>query len=39
MKKRTITEKTIEDFRDHLHNEEKSGVTIEKYLRDVRAFI
>ncbi len=35
---RVITEKTIKDFSSHLKSEEKSQSTIEKYLRDVRAF-
>ena len=35
---RIITEKTIKDFSSHLKSEEKSQNTIEKYLRDVRAF-
>ncbi len=33
-----ITERTMEDFRAHLKSEEKSKNTVEKYLRDVRAF-
>ena len=35
---RIFTEKTIQDFGSHLRSEEKSGATVEKYLRDVRAF-
>ncbi len=35
---RIITEKTIKDFRAHLKSGEKSRNTVEKYLRDVRAF-
>ena len=38
MKQRIITAKTIEDFRQKLIIEEKSAATIEKYVRDVRAF-
>ncbi len=38
MKKRIITEKLIADFEIELRNDEKSGNTIEKYLRDVRCF-
>ena len=38
MKGRTISEKLIEEFEKHLVLEEKSEHTIEKYLRDVRAF-
>ena len=34
----SITEATIERFGRYLYNEEKSNLTIEKYLRDVRAF-
>ncbi len=36
--KRNITERTIGDFREHLTSEEKTQNTVEKYLRDVRAF-
>ena len=35
---RTITDHHLISFRDHLINEEKSTATVEKYLRDVRAF-
>ena len=35
---RIIIEKTINDFLEHLKSEEKSKNTVEKYLRDVRAF-
>lgn len=38
MKERVITDKVIERFRKHLLTEEKSANTVEKYLRDVRAF-
>ncbi len=38
MKKRFITSKMITDFEVELRNDEKSGNTIEKYLRDVRCF-
>ncbi len=38
MKKRFITSKMITDFEIELRNDEKSGNTIEKYLRDVRCF-
>ncbi len=38
MKKRIITEKLITDFELELRNDEKSGNTIEKYLRDVGCF-
>lgn len=33
-----ITEKEIRNFKIHLINEEKSEATVEKYLRDVKAF-
>ena len=38
MKGRTITAKAINEFREHLILEEKSKITIEKYIRDVNAF-
>ncbi len=38
MKKRIITEKLMADFELELKSDEKSGNTIEKYLRDVRCF-
>ena len=38
MKGRILTEKVIQSFSDYLWREEKSVNTIEKYLRDVRAF-
>lgn len=38
MKKRVITQKTIQLFAEYLIREEKSTATVEKYLRDVRAF-
>lgn len=33
-----ITNKFIKGFQDHLYEEERSGNTIEKYMRDVRFF-
>lgn len=33
-----ITQRIISDYKNHLINEEKSSVTIEKYVRDVLAF-
>lgn len=39
MRGRILTEKTLADFSVYLKSEEKSKNTIEKYLRDVRAFI
>ena len=38
MKGRILTEKIITDFSAYLKSEEKSQNTVEKYLRDVRAF-
>ena len=38
MKGRILTSEAIECFKKHLREEEKSKNTIEKYLRDVRAF-
>ena len=35
---RTIEENTIESYKNHLYNEEKSVKTIEKYIRDLRTF-
>ncbi len=39
MPKQTITEKDLSAFKKHLVKEEKSTVTIEKYVRDARTFI
>ena len=38
MKGRILTNEAIDRFKTYLHKEEKSENTIEKYLRDVRAF-
>ena len=38
MKGRFLTDERIEEFRQYLISEEKSDNTIEKYLRDVKAF-
>ena len=38
MKERILTQKQMKDFSTHLREEEKSKCTIEKYIRDVRAF-
>lgn len=38
MKQRFVTAKQLEDFEVHLHKEEKSPSTIDKYCGDVRAF-
>ena len=38
MKERMLTPKELDAFKDFLILEEKSGATVEKYLRDVRAF-
>lgn len=37
--KKLVTQVYLEQFREHLMREEKSPVTIEKYLRDVRNFV
>ena len=37
--KRKITSQKLEAFRDHLDNDEKSDITINKYMRDIRAFL
>ena len=39
MEQRKITEKMIAEFERELRNDEKSELTVEKYLRDVRRFI
>lgn len=39
MKEKALTDKAIGRFKAHLCMAEKSGNTVEKYLRDVRAFI
>ncbi len=39
MDTRNLTEKLLQEFKLHLHREEKSPATTEKYLRDVRAFL
>ena len=38
MNSRMITDERIDDFKDHLFENEKSEATIEKYVRDVCAF-
>lgn len=38
MKGRFITEKIIAEFKEHLILEERSKITVEKYIRDVKAF-
>ena len=38
MKGRTITAKTIAEFEEHLILEERSKTTVEKYIRDIKAF-
>ncbi len=38
MKESSLTQHNIRQFEQHLRGEEKSGPTLEKYLRDVRAF-
>ncbi len=39
MNSRIVTEKELLAFEQNLYQEEKSTVTVEKYLRDVRAFL
>ena len=38
MSERRLSENCISAFREYLILEEKSGATVEKYLRDIRAF-
>ncbi len=38
MKERVVTAKIIAEFRKYLILEERSAATIEKYIRDVKAF-
>ena len=38
MKGRFITAKAIAEFKEHLILEERSEITVEKYIRDVKAF-
>lgn len=38
MEERILTNQTISTFQDYLIKEEKSDATVEKYIRDVRAF-
>ena len=38
MKGRFITAKAIDEFKEHLILEERSKITVEKYIRDVKAF-
>ena len=39
MKARRITETQLRSFHNYLIREEKNTATVEKYLRDVRAFV
>lgn len=39
MKNHQLTQQQIRAYAHHLQMEEKSGATMEKYLRDIRAFI
>ena len=39
MEERKITQAQIESYHQHLIREEKSTATVEKYLRDARAFV
>ena len=36
---RSITKETVEKFKNYLLAEEKALATLEKYIRDVRAFL
>lgn len=38
MRGRTITAKTINEFKEHLILAERSAATVEKYIRDIKAF-
>ena len=38
MEQKRVTEEAIQAFRQYLIRDEKSAVTVEKYLRDIRAF-
>ena len=38
MKRRFLTHEIISDFKEHLTLEERSTATVEKYIRDVKAF-
>ena len=38
MKERFLTQEIICDFKEHLILEERSAATVEKYIRDVKAF-
>ena len=39
MKGRILTNEAVQSFKKYLQEEEKSSNTIEKYLRDVQAFV
>ena len=39
MRRHDLTAKQIEDYGEYLHAEERSTGTVEKYLRDVGAFV
>ena len=39
MEERKLTQNLIQSFQQHLIREEKSTATVEKYLRDARAFL
>lgn len=39
MNSHTLTQTHIDDYTKHLRAEERSATTIEKYLREVNAFI
>lgn len=39
MTERILSSQNLIEFQEHLHQEEKSAATVEKYLRDARAFL
>jgi site-specific recombinase XerD len=38
MNRFTVNENSVQNFASYLHEHERSGATVEKYLRDMRAF-
>lgn len=39
MKKRVITQQTLNRFKEYLVENEKAQATVQKYMRDIRCFI
>ena len=39
MQERTLSASQIQDYAQHLIGEERAPATVEKYLRDIRAFL